>query len=113
MLENLIGKVVLNVIVDRQSDIVSIRTAEGTLTLEHFQDCCESVYIEDVIGDPQDMVGATVMVAEERTEDGSPNDCEMWTFYEFRTTKGDVTFRWNGSSNGYYSVSVSTTWRSV
>ena len=31
--------------------------------LHHVQDCCESVYIADVIGDPEDLIGAYVVEA--------------------------------------------------
>lgn len=73
----------------------------------HHQDCCESVYIEDVNGDLMDLVGSPILVAEEREENNpEAGESGTWTFYTLRTNKGSVDIRWNGESNGYYSESV-------
>lgn len=80
--------------------------------LYHEQDCCESVWIEDVIGELSDLVGSPLLMAEEisNDEDTGPlpeyEDSYTWTFYKLATIKGYVTVRWYGSSNGYYSESV-------
>ena len=94
------------------SDLVTIYTNKGRLNLSHEQDCCESVRIEEVVGDPNDLVGGTVAVAEERSnqDDGPDYESRTWTFYEVRTSRGDVTLRWLGESKGYYSESVTVKW---
>lgn len=78
----------------------------------HFQDCCESVDINDIVGDLQDLVGEPLLVAEE-VQGEVPADFEdeytesyTFTFYKFATRRGYVDVRWLGESNGYYSESV-------
>ena len=79
----------------------------------HYQGCCESVDINDIVGDLEDLVGEPLLIAEE-VEGSVPIDFEdkytesyTFTFYKFATRKGYVDVRWLGESNGYYSESVS------
>lgn len=73
----------------------------------HEQDCCEAVWVEDIAGDLDDLVGAPLVRAEERAEwDEHYDENRKWTFYEFATIKGSVTIRWCGSTDGPYGVEV-------
>ena len=84
--------------------------------LYHLQDCCESVYLNDVVGNLDDLLNSTILMAyeasnhDEVTEARQVGDeyfySETWTFYHLATLKGYVTLRWIGSSSGYYSESV-------
>lgn len=113
-IEDMVGKV-----------FTSVRTAVGEeLIFEndsemykfyHYQDCCESVYIDDICGDLSDLENTPLLAAEEVTSDDSELDSKgaesyTWTFYKFATIKGYVDVRWFGYSNGYYSESVDLTW---
>ena len=104
------GKVLSSVEVS--NDEVHFYTIDGEhYKCSHYQDCCESVYIESVNGDIQDLIGNPILIAEESTNIGiAPEEIEYesatWTFYKLAIIKGYVDIRWVGTSNGYYSEDV-------
>lgn len=128
--EDLVGKVLNEVILDRQKNTIKFVDDTGDeYLMYHQQDCCESVGIEDICGDLQDLVGSPILVAEEVSNEMFEEDWKRqekermekarsadefyclsdsytWTFYKFATAKGYVDIRWYGESNGYYSESV-------
>lgn len=107
-IEELQGKTLNNVAVDRENDEIIFTTTTGEkYKMYHQQDCCESVTIEDINGDINDLINTPILLAEERTNENETDwGHETFTFYTFRTSKGDVDIRWHGESNGYYSESV-------
>jgi hypothetical protein len=90
------------------NDELLFHTSNGEVyKMYHEQDCCESVSIEEIIGDLDDLIGSPITMAEETTDEGETEwGSQTWTFYKFATNKGYVTIRWLGESNGYYSESV-------
>lgn len=113
--KSLVGKTIIGYCLDENKTKLTFYTdCNRVYELYHSQDCCESVYIEDIVGDLQDLLFTPIIVAEESTSDKpsgsgeySPLDeCVLWTFYKLATQAGWVDIRWYGSSNGYYSVAV-------
>ena len=109
----LVGKTLVKVEQVGDQEIFFTTNEGKRYRMYHWQDCCESVTIEDVVGDLADLVGEPILIAEEATSDENPDGVETdiwgtctWTFYKFATRKGSVTIRWYGESNGYYSESV-------
>lgn len=92
---------------DDQDSIIFTTKSGAMYKMYHIQDCCESVSIEDINGNWDDLIGTPILMAEERTEDGSSAYGSVtYTFYTLRTVKGSVDIRWHGESNGYYSEAV-------
>jgi len=122
---DLIGQTLTKIEGGTPKDIFMIlTTAEGNVyVMEHYQDCCERVEIEELIGDLNDLLNSPLLDAREESNQQRPEgfkhtytsngvvydsepDSETWTFYKFQTIKGSVTVRWCGTSNGYYSERV-------
>lgn len=114
--EALVGKTLTKVEVNSSDDEIKFYCDDGTVYgMAHQQDCCESVTIEDVCGEWDDLIGQPILMAEKVTHnDENPEGVKApdyqesftWTFYKFATNKGYVTLRWYGESNGYYSEEV-------
>jgi hypothetical protein len=107
----LIGKTIVEITGDENSDELWFKCSDGSeYKMHHMQDCCEGVYIEDITGDLNNLLNTPILEAREDHSEEDPkayhDDAYLWTFYNFRTIKGSVTIRWYGESNGYYSVNV-------
>ena len=90
-------------------DTVTFENDEVRYVLYHSTDCCESVVVEDIIGDLEDLEGWPLLIAREDYNADGPDlneESYTWTFYNFATFKGYVTIRFLGTSNGYYSEDV-------
>lgn len=114
VIEELFGKTLTNIEGKVGDSQITFTLADGTrYAMEHGQECCERVEVEDICGNFADLIGVPLVQADESSSDATPegvdgpvDDLWLWTFYRFATVKGSVVIRWFGSSNGYYGVKV-------
>lgn len=111
-IDSLVGKTIKTISISN-NEILFTSTENDQFVMYHGQDCCESVYIEDVVGDWNDLIGSPILKAEESSNSDDPPveskyepESYTWTYYKLATIKGYVDIRWFGESNGYYSESV-------
>lgn len=114
--KDMVGKVLSEAVQIGDDELRFVTTDGDTYRLHHDQDWCESVTIEDICGDLDDLIGSPILIAEDVVHGNCENpagvtvpkyqDSFTWTFYKLDTAKGGVTIRWYGASNGYYSESV-------
>jgi hypothetical protein len=107
----MLGKTFVRVTGSVDGDAMLFETATGErFMFAHSQDCCETVRINDIVGDLQDLVGEPLLISEEVKGATEPDEehyeSYSYTFYKFATRKGYVDVRWLGESNGYYSEGV-------
>ena len=111
-IEDLIGKVLKRIKVSVDGDEIFFECFDGDkFLMYHEQDCCESVYLDDVCGSWHDFLDTEILDAyiESNEEEAVPDgygEHVTWTFYNLRTIKGSITLTWRGESNGYYSEEV-------
>ena len=128
-ISELVGKVLTD-IKNNGNELIFVANDGTKCLMNHDQDCCESLSIDDINGDLNDLIGTPILKAEEvsnedfekewensftettewgdkKTKDGGYYpESHTWTFYHLATIKGYVTIRWYGESNGSYSESV-------
>ena len=93
------------------SGVITIVTNLRVIEMFHHQDCCESVEVEDVIGDVQKAIGAEFLEIITKSDNNGRNNPKVddsctYTFYTLKHSRGYLDIRWFGTSNGYYSEAV-------
>lgn len=105
---DLIGKTIVS-IDGLDSDHVVIKTECGkTYRMQHFQECCESVSLKEVRGNPSSIIGTPIRYANSDTSDcSSIYECGTRTTFTLSTGDDSLILIWEGYSNGYYGEGVS------
>lgn len=101
---------------ERYSYAVFFHSVDGGVFCMHSGEddgCEEAVWLEEVHGDVEDLVGVPILKAYADTvhwnmflNQNTRQSSLRATFYRLSTIKGTVTFRWLGTSNGFYAEEV-------
>lgn len=102
------GMTITAVVYKEINESLLIHLNTHVLEMIHHQDCCETVYLADVVGAFEDLIGYPLLEVTESFVEGELDSYESSTasYYNFKTVKASVQLRWVGGSNGYYSETV-------
>lgn len=104
-IKDMVGKKVVGIYYDEEN--FQILTDDCVYAFYHEQDCCEDVWLTQVDGISDKIIGSRIVIAEEVVDEKSVAGGSItWTFYKIGTNKGMIDLRWQGESNGYYSEIV-------
>ena len=104
-IKDMVGKKIVGICYDEEN--FQIRTDDCVYAFYHEQDCCEYVWLTQVDGISDKIIGSRIVIAEVVTDEKSVAGGSItWSFYKIGTNKGMIDFRFQGESNGYYSETV-------
>ena len=104
-IKDMVGKKITGVYYDEE--YFQIRTDDCVYAFYHEQDCCESVYLTQVDGISDKIIGSRIVIAEVVTDEKDTEHSHItWSFYKIGTNKGMIDFRFQGESDGGYSEIV-------
>ena len=104
-IDDLVGKVIKGWAYS--DEYFQILTDDGVYAFYHEQSCCESVWLTQVDGINDKIIGSRIVIAEVVTDEKDTEYGHItWSFYKIGTNKGMIDFRFQGESNGYYSETV-------
>ena len=106
-IEQIKGMTITAVVYKETDESLLIHLNTHVLEMLHHQDCCETVYLADVVGSFEDLIGYPLLEVSESTVNTNSEDMSSAaSYYNFKTVKASVQLRWVGESNGYYSETV-------
>lgn len=101
------GMTITAVVYKETNESLLIHLNTHVLEMIHHQDCCETVYLADVVGSFEDLIGYPLLEVTESIVNNELEDMSSTaSYYNFKTVKASVQLRWVGESNGYYSETV-------
>ena len=105
--EQLKGMTITAVAYKEENESLLIHLNTHVLEMIHRQDCCETVYLADVVGNFEDIIGYPLLeVSESIVSTPTADESTTASYYNFKTVKANVQLRWVGESNGFYSETI-------
>jgi hypothetical protein len=112
--EELVGKKIVDLAENHEGDLTFTMSDGSIYEMGYVPDCCATCVVESGLDDLKAMIGQKLVAVTEDSSKETPADVKQeytpesqtWTFYTFRSNKATAQLRWFGSSNGYYSESV-------